>query len=81
MCDDLWDMHNAQVVCRQLGCGNALSAPKSAHFGPGSDPIWLDNVGCTGSEEELALCPHRGLGEHNCEHDEDAGVVCDGGKH
>ncbi|XP_062243292.1 uromodulin-like [Platichthys flesus] len=77
VCDDQWDLVDAQVVCRQLSCGRVLSAP-SVRFGPGSGPIWLDDVVCSGSESQLTDCQHRGIGYHNCGHSEDAGVVCEG---
>ncbi|XP_008335611.1 deleted in malignant brain tumors 1 protein-like [Cynoglossus semilaevis] len=76
VCDDEWQISNADVVCRQLGCGHAVSAPMNAHFGRGSGPIWLDNVECTGQESALTHCPHNGFGENNCGHGEDASVIC-----
>ena len=76
VCDDHWDMNDANVVCRQLGFSNASSAPYSAAYGQGSDPIWMDDVKCQGGESSLFACPHRGWGSHNCGHHEDASVVC-----
>uniref|UniRef100_A0A3Q2XYF2 SRCR domain-containing protein n=1 Tax=Hippocampus comes TaxID=109280 RepID=A0A3Q2XYF2_HIPCM len=78
VCDDDWGLNDAQVVCRQMGCGRALEAPMEARFGPGGDPIWMDDVECTGSEAKLGECQHSGIGLHNCRHTEDAGVVCEG---
>ncbi|CAM9718418.1 unnamed protein product [Lampetra fluviatilis] len=76
VCDDIWNLLHAQVVCRQLGCGSAVAALSVAYFGPGSGQIWLDNVQCFGDEPELSSCQHPSWGFHDCGHQEDASVIC-----
>lgn len=43
----------------------------------GDGPIWLDQVFCQGNETTLEHCIHWDWGVHNCEHNEDVGLICD----
>lgn len=54
--------------------GGAFSTGMFPPVSPG--PIFLDNVACRGTETDLLECTHNGLGVHNCQHFEDAGVAC-----
>lgn len=65
-----------QVVCSQVRCGPAVSAPHSARFGRGSGRIWMDDVQCTEENTRLEDCRFRGWGRHNCGHSEDASAIC-----
>ncbi|XP_072427945.1 scavenger receptor cysteine-rich type 1 protein M130-like [Chiloscyllium punctatum] len=76
VCDDSWDLADAQVVCNQLKCGQALHATISAWFGPGLGPIWLDNVKCGANDSLLWECLAGRWSENDCNHKEDAGVIC-----
>ena len=50
----------------------------SAHFGAGTGTIFLDNVGCTGSENNLNDCSRSFSVSCFGGHSEDAGVRCQG---
>ncbi|XP_047659956.1 antigen WC1.1-like [Tachysurus fulvidraco] len=71
-------MKDAAVVCSELRCGKAVNAPQYGHFGPGSGPIWMVYVSCSGSESTLKDCGSSGRGERYCNHYDDAGVTCSG---
>ncbi|XP_053317413.1 neurotrypsin [Spea bombifrons] len=77
ICDDGWTDKDASVVCRQLGYKGPAKARAMAYFGEGKGPIHVDNVKCTGNERSLADCIKQDIGQHNCRHSEDAGVICD----
>ena len=77
--DDGWGLKGAAVVCRQLGCGVAVEAPRGAYFGPPAGPIWFFYVLCTGTESALTECRYssiRDFGNYGLFHDWDAGAVC-----
>ncbi|XP_074396685.1 lysyl oxidase homolog 3 isoform X1 [Zonotrichia albicollis] len=76
ICDDDFTLGNAHVLCRQLGFVAATGWAHSAKYGKGVGRIWLDNVNCVGNEKSIGDCKHRGWGNSDCSHEEDAGVVC-----
>lgn len=78
VCDDYFNMRSANVVCRQLNCGHALSVLGLSYYGPSGKVIHLDDVQCRGSESHLWDCRHAGWGKHNCGLNEDVGVICSG---
>ena len=76
VCDDGWDLNDAQVVCLQLGLGTAIATRDNAYYGEGSGQVWLNNVNCTGTELIIEDCLHSGWGIRICNHGDDAGVLC-----
>ncbi|XP_068677075.1 uncharacterized protein [Montipora foliosa] len=76
ICDDGWDINDANITCRQLGFPGASAAYHGSYYGPGTGRIWLNDVACSGSETHLCKCGHRGWDTHNCTHRSDASVNC-----
>ena len=53
------------------------SGQLNAAFGRGTGSIWLDGVNCNGTEKRLIECAsNTPTGNHNCDHSDDAGVIC-----
>ncbi|XP_041455891.1 deleted in malignant brain tumors 1 protein-like [Lytechinus variegatus] len=74
ICDNDWDLRDANVVCRSLGFGQALQAVSGAGFGRGKGPVLFDGVNCSGDEKDIFECDNAGT--TSCGHDQDAGVRC-----
>ena len=77
VCDDDWDLVDADVICRMLGLPSASRAWSNAYFGQGSGRIALDDVNCFGYESDISECLHNGWFNTDCDHSEDAGVTCE----
>lgn len=76
LCDNAWDMRDAEVACRQLGCGPALYALGQAAAGEGTGPMWL--MECRGTELSLQDCWAQPGDSGACQHKADAAVHCSG---
>ncbi|XP_025760385.1 leukocyte elastase inhibitor isoform X2 [Oreochromis niloticus] len=76
VCDDGWDLKDAEVVCREQSYGIALEALGSAYFGQGTGTFLHSNVDCSGSETSLDNCRYSSYISYYCHHGRDAGVVC-----
>ena len=79
VCNDGWDEHDANLVCRQLG----FMSSESSDFGLATkDGIFLDNIMCSINALSLSSCGHYGVGiKVGCNynsHYKVAGVKCFG---
>ena len=46
-------------------------------YGRATGQIWIDEIGCDGTESTVFDCTSSTYGSHDCGHHEDAGVRCD----
>ena len=80
VCDDDWDIQDADVVCRQLnypGAKNFTNQENSFEkktFYIEGDNFVMDDVQCKGNEARLQECKHSS--SHDCDLTEAAGVIC-----
>ena len=76
VCDDSWNMVDANVVCKELGYYRAKQFTRESYYGPIDTDYRMDNVKCGGHEVRLLDCPH--VEQDDCGPGEAAGVVCSG---
>lgn len=77
ICDDEWELEDAQIVCKQLDNGQALKPTHNSFFGhPERAFYWIDNIHCIGTERNLSKCHFEAWGLNDCSSSEIAGVVC-----
>lgn len=78
VCQAGWSFAAAKVVCRQLGCGRATLTRRGCNKATqGQGAIWQRKASCSGQEVSLQDCLSE-VWEHNCTHNEDVWVECEG---
>ena len=75
ICDESWDINDANVVCRMLGFPGALDATVRSQYGnPHFQNAAVSNVKCTGAEDSIFDCPADT--NPSCDRSRSAGVHC-----
>ncbi|KAF5905560.1 scavenger receptor cysteine-rich type 32, partial [Clarias magur] len=74
-----WNSKNGEVVCKSLECGHHM---KSGVFGnkykkdASVSHFWLDEINCTGTEDNLWDCASNGWGITTCQSHNYISVIC-----
>ncbi|KAM7370603.1 hypothetical protein PAMP_010132 [Pampus punctatissimus] len=77
VCDSHWTDRDASVICRQLGLGDIGTALQHSQLGSGSGLFHYERLGCRGDEYTLSMCQSRTFVTGDCNHGNEAAVVCE----
>ncbi|XP_075957376.1 CD5 antigen-like [Anarhichas minor] len=73
--EDDFDQQDAEVVCRELGCG-APSVLQGALYGEVEAPMWTKEFQCGGHESALLDCRSSGSDRNTCSPGKAVGLTC-----
>uniref|UniRef100_A0A3B4FYZ1 SRCR domain-containing protein n=1 Tax=Pundamilia nyererei TaxID=303518 RepID=A0A3B4FYZ1_9CICH len=77
VCEADFDLQDAEVVCRELGCGPP-SLLQGALYGEAEAPVWSREFQCGGHESALLDCRSSGSARSSCSPGKAAGLTCSG---
>uniref|UniRef100_A0A4W6EAY8 SRCR domain-containing protein n=1 Tax=Lates calcarifer TaxID=8187 RepID=A0A4W6EAY8_LATCA len=75
VCEADFDLQDAEVVCRELGCG-APSVLQGALYGEVEAPVWTKEFQCGGQESALLDCRSSGSARTTCSPGKAVGLTC-----
>ncbi|KAL3271631.1 hypothetical protein HHI36_022105 [Cryptolaemus montrouzieri] len=81
ICDDRFDIRDANVACKELGYPLGAAEIKGSSYFAQDVPrdkvfYMMDDVTCEGNETSLKDCDFNGWGSHDCTDQEVVGVIC-----
>ena len=71
-----WRKKEADIVCRQLGFPEAITAVGYSAFGEGSGPVLMSGVRCLGTEKTLQRCSYQDWVDSDLSPGYEVGVIC-----
>ena len=71
-----WRKKEADIVCRQLGFPEAITAVGYSAFGEGSGPVLMSSVRCRGTEKTLQRCSYQDWVDSDLSPGYEVGVIC-----
>ncbi|XP_065326268.1 scavenger receptor cysteine-rich type 1 protein M160-like [Pelmatolapia mariae] len=75
VCEADFDLQDAEVVCREFGCGPPLVL-QGALYGEVEAPVWSKEFQCGGHESALLDCRSSGSARHSCSPGKAVGLTC-----
>uniref|UniRef100_A0A3Q4GF81 SRCR domain-containing protein n=1 Tax=Neolamprologus brichardi TaxID=32507 RepID=A0A3Q4GF81_NEOBR len=75
VCEADFDQQDAEVVCRELGCGPP-SVLQGALYGEVEAPVWSKEFQCGGHESALLDCRSSGSARNSCSAGKAVGLTC-----
>uniref|UniRef100_A0AAZ1WXD3 SRCR domain-containing protein n=1 Tax=Oreochromis aureus TaxID=47969 RepID=A0AAZ1WXD3_OREAU len=75
VCEADFDQQDAEVVCRELGCGPP-SVLQAALYGEVEAPVWSKAFQCGGHESALLDCRSSGSARNSCSPGKAVGLTC-----
>uniref|UniRef100_A0A672YES2 SRCR domain-containing protein n=1 Tax=Sphaeramia orbicularis TaxID=375764 RepID=A0A672YES2_9TELE len=75
VCEEDLDLNDAQVVCRELGCG-ATGLLQGGLYGEGEAPVWTSELQCEGNESAVLDCRRSSSAGKTCSPGTAAGLTC-----
>ena len=77
VCEADFDQQDAEVVCRELGCGPP-SVLQGALYGDAEAPMWMKQFQCGGNESSLLDCGRSDSTRSTCSPGKAVGLTCSG---
>ncbi|VDI76665.1 Hypothetical predicted protein [Mytilus galloprovincialis] len=70
-------LNDAKVVCHMLGYQRVIAVFNRKRLSSGNDGhIMLNNILCTGNEDDIGTCPSSEWFKTNCDYHSDVGLNC-----